>query len=195
MKKGNTMFTTAIVIAVVIIGLALVWSRQSQNPSSSSPTNPPNNQIMNGERGINENDAIENAQNELLNKTNDTIYQGDLISGISAPYLVFTKVDYDQALLEGKIIFLDFYANWCPICRAEAPELIAGFNELSTDQIVGFRVNYKDDETDVDEKALAEQFDIPYQHTKVILVNGQEVSRSGESWDKEKFIEEINKVL
>lgn len=176
MQKGNTMLTVAIVVAVLIVGGAIFWSTQS----GRAP-------------GTVEQNAIKEVQREL--KTNDTIYQGDLISGASAPYLVFTKVDYDQALAEGKIIFLDFYANWCPICRAEAPEIQAGFNELTTDRVVGFRVNYKDDETDDDERALAEQFNIPYQHTKVIVVNGQEVKRSGESWDKETLLNEINSLL
>lgn len=121
-------------------------------------------------------------------------FNGKVIAGEKSPYLEFNKNDYQKAQSGGKIIFLDFYANWCPICRAEAPELIAGFNSLTTDKVIGFRVNFNDTETDQDEKNLAREFQIPYQHTKVIIKNGQEVLKSLESWDQKRFIEEINRL-
>ena len=95
----------------------------------------------------------------------------------------------------GKIIVLDFYANWCPICRAEAPELKAGFDSLMTDAVIGFRVNFNDSDTDDDEKALAKQLAIPYQHTKVILKDGKEVLKSGDSWTRDDFTREVDKIL
>ncbi|HLD97198.1 MAG TPA: thioredoxin domain-containing protein, partial [Candidatus Nanoarchaeia archaeon] len=52
----------------------------------------------------------------------------------------FDQATYDAALKEGKIIFLDFYASWCPICKEEEPEIKAAFNELNTDNVIGFRV-------------------------------------------------------
>lgn len=120
---------------------------------------------------------------------------GDVLAGSSSPYVTFNKTDYDKTLAEGKIIFLGFYANWCPICREEAPNLKAGFDALQTDKVVGFRVNYNDTQTDEDEKKLAKEFGITYQHTKVILKNGKEISKSLESWDRETFLKEINSVL
>ena len=122
-------------------------------------------------------------------------YSGKVLAGTTSPYLDFKKADYDKALADNKIIVLDFYANWCPICREEAPNLKAGFNELQTDKVVGFRVNYNDTETDNDEKELASNYSISYQHTKVILKDGKEVARSLESWDKETFLKEVNSTL
>ena len=122
-------------------------------------------------------------------------YNGKALAGTTSPYLVFNKTDYDKALSSGKIVFLDFYANWCPICRDEAPELKSGFDSLTSDKVVGFRVNYNDSDTDADEKKLASQFSIPYQHTKVILKNGKEVTRSSESWDKATFLKTINDLV
>lgn len=118
---------------------------------------------------------------------------GNVIAGNKALYISFTKKDYDKAILDGKIIFLDFYANWCPICRAEAPEIEAGFNSLENENVVGFRVNFKDSETDEDENKLAKEFEIPYQHTKVILQNGKVLLKDGDSWDKNKLIKELSK--
>ncbi len=122
-------------------------------------------------------------------------YKGKVLTGKQTPYIDFNKADYDKALNEGKIVFLNFYANWCPICRAETPDINSGFDSLNTDQVVGFRVNYNDIETDDDEKALAKQFAITYQHTKVILKNGQEVLKKTEQWDEQTLVSEINKVL
>jgi thiol-disulfide isomerase/thioredoxin len=122
-------------------------------------------------------------------------YTGNVIAGSGSPYIEFNKADYDKAVAEGKVVFLDFYATWCPICRAEAPEIKAGFDGLSGDAVVGFRVNYNDPETDEEEKELAKQFAVTYQHTKVILVDGQQVLKDGETWTSERFAEEINKVI
>ena len=122
-------------------------------------------------------------------------YSGRVLAGSASPYIEFNKSDYDKALSSGKVVFLDFYANWCPICRDEAPNLKAGFDSLTTDKVVGFRVNYNDSETDEDEKKLAQKFGITYQHTKVILKEGKEVSKSLESWDKEAFLKTINEAL
>lgn len=121
-------------------------------------------------------------------------YKGDPLAGKASLYLDFKKADYEKALADGKIILLDFYANWCPICRAEAPELKAGFDSLTTDRVVGFRVNYNDSDTDEDEKKLAKDFAITYQHTKVILKNGKEVLRTQEQWDKTEFVKQINNL-
>lgn len=122
-------------------------------------------------------------------------YQGKVLAGSSSLFLEFNKTDYEKALSEEKIIFLDFYANWCPICRAEAPAIHEGFEGLTTDKVIGFRINYNDSETDSNEKALAKQFNITYQHTKVILKMGKEVLKSLDSWNKETFSKEIEKVL
>ncbi len=122
-------------------------------------------------------------------------FSGKVLAGTTSPYVIFNKADYDKAQASGKIVFLDFYANWCPICRAEAPELKAGFDNLTSDKVVGFRVNFNDSDTDNDEKALAKQFDVPYQHTKVILKDGKVALKSGDSWDKEMFAKEFGKLL
>lgn len=121
-------------------------------------------------------------------------YTGKLLAGTASEYREFNQKDYEKALKEDKIIFLDFYANWCPICRAEAPEITAGFNNLNNDKIIGFRVNYNDSDTDKDEKELAAKFQVTYQHTKVILENGQVILKDLDQWDKQRFTEELAKL-
>ncbi len=124
-----------------------------------------------------------------------TTYSGQIIAGSTAPLIDFNKADYDTIANSGKIIVLYFYASWCPICKAEVPHLYSAFNELSTDKVVGFRVNFNDGDTDNDERSLASQFGIAYQHTKVFVKDGERILKSAETWDKARYLSEINKVL
>ena len=136
------------------------------------------------------------ATQQPTNKTITTsTYSGTIIAGKSSPLIDFNKADYDVALKTDKLIVLYFYANWCPICRAEVPHLYGAFDELTTDRVIGFRVNYNDDQTDDNERNLAREFSVAYQHTKVFVKNGQRVLKSPETWDKNRYLSEINKFL
>jgi thiol-disulfide isomerase/thioredoxin len=120
-------------------------------------------------------------------------YSGTVLAGSSAPILDFTKADYDAALASDKLVVLYFYANWCPICVAEtADALYPVFNALTGDDVVGFRVSYNDNETDDNERALAKQYGVAYQHTKVFVKNGERVLKSPEGWDIARYNTEIN---
>lgn len=119
-----------------------------------------------------------------------------VIAGAASPLLDYRKADYDEALNSGKPIFLYFYANWCPICKEEtANALYPAFNEFNQDGLVGFRVNYKDNETDENEVALAREFGVGYQHTKVLIKDGKAVLKSPESWDKARYLAEMKKLV
>jgi thioredoxin 1 len=121
------------------------------------------------------------------------VYSGTILAGSATPYIEFNKQDYDKALAEGKSILLYFYASWCPTCKAEQPKIFEAFDSMDSDNIIGFRVNYQDSETDSEETALAKQFGVAYQHTKVILSNGERVLKSPESWDTERYLDELDK--
>jgi len=122
-------------------------------------------------------------------------YAGEVLAGSTTPLLDFVKSDYEKALASKEVVLLYFYADWCPICKAEIPHLYGAFDDLNTDRLVGFQVNYKDDYTDNDEEDLARQFGVAYQHTKVFLKNGQRILKSPESWSKDRYLDEINTAL
>lgn len=109
-------------------------------------------------------------------------------------YYTFQKDGYEAARKANKIIYLDFYANWCPICRGEEPDILKGFDQLNNKNIVGFRVNYNDSETDEYEKDLAKKFGVTYQHTKVVLKDGKQILKTGEVWDTGTFLKTLNTI-
>jgi thiol-disulfide isomerase/thioredoxin len=124
-------------------------------------------------------------------------FAGALLAGTQqTPLLDFVKSDYAGVQQTNKIIVLFFYANWCPTCKKSFPDAQAAFNDFAKNQVgvVGFRVNYNDDETDQDEKDLAKKYEITYQDTKVIIKEGQVQTKSVETWDKARYLKEINNI-
>src|SRR3989338_8475500 len=106
--------------------------------------------------------------------------RGTILAGRSDhPLLEFSPTGYDDARKSGDLIVLYFYANWCPICKAEFPKMQEAFNTLDDNkQVIGFRVSYKDDEVTPEEEALAREFGVGYQHTKVFLKNGKRILKA-----------------
>lgn len=180
---GVPIMIAMIVLVVVVGGAAYFFIVNENTPSDSN--------IIEKMEGV-----TENKETGMMVQKDDTgmmqAYSGTVLAGTSAPLLDFTKADYEAALKTDKLIVLYFYANWCPICRAEFPVMQEAFNDLTTDAVVGFRVNYNDNQTDANEKNLAREFGVAYQHTKVFVKNGKQVLKSPESWDKNRYESEIN---
>lgn len=110
-------------------------------------------------------------------------------------YVPYQDGMFDAALEQDKVIFLEFYANWCPICANQEPKIEAAFQDITNSDIVGFRVNYKDSDTDDAERDLARRFGITYQHTHVILDrDGNVAIKSLDTWSEERIKEELRMV-
>ena len=189
--QGERGFAMPMIIAIVAVVLVLGGVAYYGNLSRTQEDK------MAQEKAMMEKKAVEQKENEAMMDKGETMmkYSGAVLAGKSAPLLDFTKADYDAALNSDKLVVLYFYANWCPICIAEFPVMQKAFNELSTDKVIGFRVNYNDDQTDNDEKNLAKQFGVAYQHTKVFVKNGQRILKSPEGWDEKRYDMEISKAL
>lgn len=92
-------------------------------------------------------------------------------------YEPFVLAKHQAARAAGEPLYLYFYANWCPTCREQEPRNVEVFKNFSG-RVHGFRINFNDSDTDQDEKAMAEQFRVPYQHTAIFLdKNGTEIKR------------------
>ncbi|MEK7464530.1 MAG: thioredoxin family protein [Patescibacteria group bacterium] len=190
LQKGSAApLVIAIVAVVLVLGVAYYVNRSETEED-----------VMVQEKVMIGKEVVEEKEGETMIKKEEeamiTKYAGMVLAGKSAPLLDYNKADYDSAIASDKLVVLYFYANWCPICKAEtANALYPAFNELTADNVVGFRISYKDSETDSDEKALAVKYGIPYQHTKVLVKNGKQVLKAPDGWDKSRYIAEINKAL
>lgn len=89
-------------------------------------------------------------------------------------------VEYSNRVLDitssnRRVLF--FYANWCPTCRPADVNFKESTSMIPEDVTV-IRVNYNDTETDQEEKDLAKQYGVTYQHTFIqIDAAGKEVTK------------------
>ncbi len=108
---------------------------------------------------------------------------------LSKNYYEYNEEEYKKAISGGKTVFLEFYAPWCPICRSQEPQLKAGLAEIDSENFIAFRVNY-DKET-----SLKKQFQVPYQHTHVIVKGDKVLHKSTGSLNKEETINIVKGVF
>jgi thiol-disulfide isomerase/thioredoxin len=191
----TTPLVLAIILALAAVGGAVYYASSQRGGAEVSPTPEPN---IDGSANSTQKDedAVMDAGDGTESPKPGSLFvpSGEVLAGSTTPYVDFNRDDYDRALREGRTIMLYFYANWCPICRVELSRTRAAFDELNLPGIVGFQVSYNDNETDDFEENLARQFGIAYQHTKVILKGGQQVLKNGETWGKDRYIEELTNV-
>jgi thioredoxin 1 len=82
--------------------------------------------------------------------------------------LQLTEQTFDQAIAKPGITVVDFWAEWCPPCRAMAPQL---------DRAARLRPQYRFAKVDVDaEPALATRFAVRSIPTLVVLRDGEPVA-------------------
>lgn len=131
-----------------------------QEPSSLTPTNEETSLV----EAESEAKVLENDPSTPVTETPEaTIY----VTGVIQP---FDQKKFEAAQADNKRIFLDFYASWCPTCRANAPIIEAG---LKDSDVVAFRVNY-DTATD-----LKKDYKVTYQSTYILLEGESEKRKVG----------------
>lgn len=135
-------------------------------------------------------------QSQQGTQSEPTSIDGITLKGrqLATNYHEFTQEDYDALRAAGRPVLLHFYADWCPVCRAEEPAITSTFNRLGTsNQVVGLRVNFKDGTTDRDEQQLARDFDVPYQYTTIsIAPDGTELWRTTQPLSEKTLEKALN---
>ncbi len=139
-------------------------------------------------------EMMEKEMAETMTKPEGKMMEPGLIGGGVSRYYNWDKTIFDKAVAEGKTVYLEFSADWCAVCQKQEPHLIAGFAELNNPNVVGFKIHYKDGQSIDEHNALIQQYQIAYQHTKVVLKDGKQVLKSPEAWTKDKFLEEMRKL-
>jgi cytochrome c biogenesis protein CcmG/thiol:disulfide interchange protein DsbE len=83
--------------------------------------------------------------------------------GRSAPpftLALFAGRDIRLGDYRGKVVFVNFWASWCPPCRAEAPMLEAMWRELKDRDVVFLGINTQDEEPKA--RSFVEEFGLTY---------------------------------
>ena len=86
-----------------------------------------------------------------------------------APY---SAVAFERLISQGQPVVVDFHADWCPTCRAQAPivrELLA------TPELKSITVLIANYDTEL---ALRKSLNVSTQSTLVVFRHGKEVARS-----------------
>lgn len=106
-------------------------------------------------------------------KTEEIVAQPEVmmekVESTNSRYLPYSNSAYTSALGQRRVLY--FYATWCPSCKVANEEFTKSPDQIPPDTIV-LRVNYNDQGTDKDEKALAAKYGITYQHT-FVQVDGE----------------------
>jgi peroxiredoxin len=73
---------------------------------------------------------------------------GDSKIGAVAPEITLPDPDGNEVSLSstrGKVVLLDFWAGWCPPCRAENPNIVSAYNKYSDRGFTVFQVSLDQD--------------------------------------------------
>jgi thiol:disulfide interchange protein len=104
-----------------------------------------------------EREAAEDAGNE---ESEETVQEGSY-------FIDFDQEKYEAALAEGKTVFLDFHASWCPTCKVNEPIIREVLDERTDEGLAAFKVDYDNSE------ALQRQFGVRSQSTLILIQGGQ----------------------
>jgi len=95
--------------------------------------------------------------------TREPRYIESPILGRQAPAFALSLFDGRTLRLDdlrGKVVFLNFWASWCPPCREEAPVLEATWQQMKGQDVVFVGVNTQDEEDRA--RAFLREFGITY---------------------------------
>jgi hypothetical protein len=120
-------------------------------------------------------------------------YGREILAGLYSQYVIFTQEGFENAIADKKIIFLEFYSEWDTDSIKQEPEIIEAFDALKRTDVVGFRVNYRDTQTDSYEESLAQKYSINNSISKIILKDNKKVSYFPYDWTRYQIINELNK--
>jgi thioredoxin-related protein len=84
-------------------------------------------------------------------------------------YLPYSKIEYDKAIVEKRVVLLYFSSNWCTECQEQNNINTEVLLEMFDKSIVGLNIHILDSETTIETDALAQKFEVTKENSFVIL--------------------------
>ena len=100
----------------------------------------------------------------------------------------FNETSFDAALAEGKLMMVDFWANWCMPCRMLGPVIEQLAGDYEGRAVIG--------KVDVDQQGgLAMRYGVMNIPTVIFFKNGKEIHREVGALPKDVFTQILNANL
>ena len=100
----------------------------------------------------------------------------------------FDQKSFDAALAEGKLVMVDFWANWCMPCRMLGPVIEQLAQDYEGKAVIG--------KVDVDEQGeLAMRYGVMNIPTVIFFKDGKEIHREVGALPKDIFVNVLNENL
>ena len=96
--------------------------------------------------------------------------------------------EFEDLIKDNKLVFIDFFATWCPPCKMLSPILDDVYEEMK-DKVEMVKINVDENEN------ISRQFQIISIPTMIIFKDGEPVSRVVGYRDYEMIVSEIEKFL
>ena len=112
-----------------------------------------------------------------------------LFSPALAAELPYRADTLDRLLADGRPVVVDFHADWCPICRAQAPIIKDLLSKPEFKDLTVLIANYDT------ELPLRKSLNVSQQSTLVVFRHGKEVARSTGQTSPEKLAALLRQAL
>lgn len=89
--------------------------------------------------------------------------------GEPSVYEDYTQDKLDDALNQGRVVFLHFTANWCQDCISQDNVNTKVVAQLPTQGVVGLRVHILDSESTTETSNLAKKFSVGKENSIIVL--------------------------
>lgn len=140
----------AIVLALLLIIAGSFYTVYNYNKSQ---INNPNNTIT-GETSSDDKKPNSNFKNDTVLKTTKTKGMDFKLKDLNGKEVSLS--DY-----KGKKVFLNFWATWCPPCKAEMPEMEKLYQETKDSDLVILAVNLDEDKDTVQKFMSSNKYNFP----------------------------------